>query len=112
MVGHEPGRQDERPEWMRAHEALSRLAQERATADAHEGRWLLCALRAAAHAHLGHGSFAEYIERLFGYRPRSTREKLRVAEVLEELPQTSAALEEGRISWSAVRELTRVATPE
>jgi len=40
-------------EWVRAHEALSRLAKERAAVDAEEGRWLLAALRSAAHAHLG-----------------------------------------------------------
>jgi hypothetical protein len=54
-------------DWMRAHAALSRLAKARALADAEEGRWLLAARRAAAHVHLGFGSFAEYIERLFGY---------------------------------------------
>ena len=100
------------PDWVSAHEQLSRLAKARAAADAEEGRWLLCALRSAAHVHLGFGSFAEYIERLFGYRPRSTQEKLRVAEALEELPETSRALASGGLSWSAVRELTRVATPE
>jgi len=47
---------------------------------------LLAALRSAAHAHLGYGSFSEYVERLFGYKPPSTQEKLRVAEALEELP--------------------------
>jgi hypothetical protein len=45
--------------WFSAHEALSRLAQERAAADAEEGRCLLAALRSAAHAHLGFGSFGE-----------------------------------------------------
>jgi hypothetical protein len=96
-------------EWVRAHEALSRLAKERAAADAEEGRWLLAALRSAAHVHLGFGSFGEYIERLFGYKPRSTQEKVRVAEALEELPATAQALERGELSWSAVRELSRVA---
>ncbi len=66
----------EKSEWIRAHEALSILARERAAADAEEGRWLLAALRSAAHVHLGYGSFTEYIERLFGYKPRSTQEKL------------------------------------
>ena len=80
--------------------------------DAEEGRLFLAALRAATHVYLGLGSFAEYVERLFGYKPRSTQEKLRVAEALEELPITAAALEAGKLSWSAVRELTRVATPE
>jgi hypothetical protein len=35
-----------------------------------------------------------------------------VAEALEELPVTQEALEQGELCWSAVRELTRVATPE
>jgi len=95
--------------WLIAHEALSRLARERAAADAEEGRWLLAALRAATHVHLGFGSFAEYIERSFGYKPRSTQEKLRVAAALEELPVLSRALSEARLHWSGVRELTRVA---
>jgi hypothetical protein len=69
-------------------------------------------LRCAAHVHLGFGSFSEYVERLCGYRPRSTQEKLRVAEALEELPAIRAALEAGAVHWSAVRELTRVAVPE
>ena len=81
--------------WLQAHAALSRLVRERAAADAEEGRWLLAALRSAAHVHLGYGSFGEYIERLFGYKPRSTQEKLRVAEALEELPAIRHALETG-----------------
>jgi hypothetical protein len=99
----------ERSEWVVAHEALSRLAKERAAADAEEGRWLLAALRSAAHVHLGFGSFFEYAERLLGYKPRSTQERLRVAEALEQLPAMARALEEGALHWSAVRELTRVA---
>jgi hypothetical protein len=102
----------ETSEWVRAHEALSRLARERAAADAEEGRWLLAALRSAAHVHLGYGSFGEYVERLFGYKPRSTQEKLRVAEALEELPAVTRALETGALNWSAARELTRVAVAE
>jgi 5-methylcytosine-specific restriction endonuclease McrA len=99
-------------EWLRAHEALSRLAKERARADAEEGRWLLAALRSATHVHLGFGSFAEYIERTLGYKPRSTQEKLRVAEALEQLPLIAGALEQGSLHWSCARELTRVAIPE
>jgi hypothetical protein len=105
-------KKDETSEWVRAHEALSRLARERAAADAEEGRWLLAALRSAAHVHLGYGSFGEYVERLFGYKPRSTQEKLRVAEPLEHLPAIAQALETGDLNWSAARELTRVAVAE
>ena len=85
-------------EWVQAHEALSRLARERARADAEEGRWLLRALRSAAHVQLGFGTFGEYVERLFGYKHRSTQEKLRVAVALEELPATAAALETGSLN--------------
>jgi hypothetical protein len=99
-------------DWKQAHAALSRLARERASLDAEEGRWLLRALRSAAHVHLGFGSFAEYIERLFGHRPRTTQEKLRVAESLETLPCLARALETGALSWCAVRELTRVAVAQ
>ena len=96
--------------WERAHHALSRLARQRAALDAEEGRCLLAALRAGAHVHLGFGSFAEYVERLLGYSPRSTHEKLRVAEALEGLPALSRALDTGALTWSALRELTRVAS--
>jgi hypothetical protein len=53
--------------------------------------------------------FREYAERLFGYSQRLVQEKLRVAAALEELPLLSGALEHGRLSFSAVRELSRVA---
>jgi hypothetical protein len=71
---------------------------------------LLRAERAGAHARLGYASFREYAERLFGHSPRLVQEKLRVAEALEELPLLSGALEHGKLSFSAVRELSRVAT--
>ncbi len=99
-------------EWEQAHLELSRLAKQRAAADAEEGHWLLCALRSAAHVFMGFGTFNEYVERLFGYSARSTQEKLRVAEALEELPTMADALRSGELNWSAVRELTRVALPE
>src|SRR5690349_16995788 len=97
--------------WRGAHEALLRLAEKRAGLDFEEGRCLLAALRAGAHLRLGYGSFQEYAERLFGYGPRVTQEKLRVAEALEALPAMARELEAGRVTFSAVRELTRVATP-
>src|SRR5688572_16940402 len=98
--------------WLQAHEALVNLAKKRAGLDFEEGRLLLSALRGEAHARLGYGAFAEYVERLFGYSPRQTQEKLRVAEALEALPRTARELETGKVSFSAVRDLTRVATPE
>ena len=72
------------------------LGQERAMADAEEGRCLLAALRSAVHVHMGFGSFGEYIERLFGYGRRCTQEKLRVAEALEGLPRWHARWKRAR----------------
>ena len=99
-------------DWQEAHAALVRLARSRAGLDFDEGLWLLAALRSEAHVRLGYGSFVEYAERIFGYAPRLTREKLRVAESLEGLPELAQALRDGAASWSSLRELTRVATPE
>jgi hypothetical protein len=98
--------------WQAAHEALIRLARTRAGLDFEEGEKLRAAQRARVHERLGYGSFVEYIERLFGYSPRLTLEKLRVAQALDGLPELAAALREGNVSWSSVRELTRVATGE
>jgi len=98
--------------WQAAHDALVELARQRAGLEFEEGRWLLAARRAKAHQQLGFGSFTEYIDRLFGYAPRLTHEKLRVAEALETLPELARYLREGTLSFSKVRELTRVATAE
>jgi hypothetical protein len=102
----------ETSEWRAAHAALTRLARQRAGLDLEEGQWLLAAQRAGVHARLGYGSICEYIERLFGYSPRLTHDKLRVAEALKGLPRITQALRDGAATWSSVRELTRVATPE
>jgi hypothetical protein len=97
-------------DWQEAHAALVRLARSRAGLDFDEGVWLLAALRSEARVRLGYGSFVEYAERIFGYAPRLTQDKLRVAESLESLPELAQALRDGAASWSSVRELTRVAT--
>ena len=96
-------------DWQQAHQKLSRLAKSRAGLDWEEGKALVGCLRAGVHLHLGFGSFAEYVERVFGYRPRWTEERLRVAEALETLPELEQSLRDGAIHWSTARELTRVA---
>src|SRR5687767_11870633 len=99
-------------DWKRVHEELLRLATARAGLDHDEGRWLLVAFRVRVWEHVGFGSFTEYIERLFGYAPRFVLERLRVAQALENLPLLAEALSGGRLPWSAVRELVRVAAPD
>lgn len=98
--------------WQLAHGALVSFAQERAELDFEEGQLLLAAKRAHVHRHQGYGSFGEYVERLFGYARRVTYDKLRVAEALESLPELARGLREGSFTFSHVRELTRVVTPE
>jgi hypothetical protein len=100
------------PAWKVVHERVVSFAKQRAGLEWEEGRLLCEAQRAGVHRRLGFASFAEYVERHFGYNGRLLKEKLRVAQALERLPQTSGALRGGELNWSAVRELTRVATPE
>jgi hypothetical protein len=99
-------------DWKRAHAELVRHAADQARLDWEVGSWLLQAARSGTPLRLGYGSITEYAHRLFGYEPRFISERLRVAEALEELPELSRALRDGRSRWSVARELTRVATPE
>ena len=47
-----------------------------------------------------------------GLSPRDVWDRLRVARALRQLPAVAAALRRGRLSWSKLREVIRVATPE
>ena len=47
-----------------------------------------------------------------GIAPGAAREKVRVARALGDLPELSAALERGELSYSVARAITRVATPD
>ena len=60
----------------------------------------------------GMHSMAQWLGWRCGIGIVAAREHLRVATALAELPATSALLAEGRISYSKVRALTRVATAE
>jgi len=106
-----PGASPGRVTWQQADRALRRIATERARLDAEELRWLVVARVAAVHVELGFASFAEYVERVLHYGPRTLADKLRAAEALEQLPATADALAAGRVSYSIARELTRVAIP-
>ncbi|RYZ04058.1 MAG: HNH endonuclease [Myxococcales bacterium] len=98
--------------WRVTHEALETHARKRAGLDLEEGALLLAARRAEVHRHFGYGSFMEYVERLLGYSPRVTHDKLRVAQALEGLPKLARELQVGTLNYSHARELTRVATPK
>ncbi|HUS33227.1 MAG TPA: hypothetical protein VMZ53_32215 [Kofleriaceae bacterium] len=91
--------------------ALRRSAVAHAALDADEAHWLRIAEEQRIWAKLGYVHGFEYLEDVFGYAPRTASERLRVARELGELPQLEDALRCGEMSWSVVRELTRVATP-
>ena len=98
-------------DWRTVDRALRTIARRRAALDAEEARWLREAESLEIWRPLGMVSAIDYLERVLGYAPRAAQERLRVARALGALPQLTAALEAGELSFSAVRELSRVATP-
>ena len=71
---------------------------------------LACAVRLEVWRELGKVSLHEYLEDVLGYSPRQATERVRVATALEDLPELAEALACGELHFSAVRELSRVAT--
>ena len=57
-------------------------------------------------------SCAEWLAWRTGRTLAAARENVRVAHALEELPLTATAMERGQLSYTKVRTMTRVATPE
>ena len=96
----------------RVHRTLQRIVKARGALDASEA----AALREAQEVWLwrayGYASLLEYMEKRMGYGPRAALERLRVARVIEELPAIGEAMTQGDLSFSAAREITRVATAE
>lgn len=60
----------------------------------------------------GHTTCAHWLAYRTGIDLGAAREKVRAARALETLPETSAAMARGALSFSKVRALTRVATPD
>jgi len=60
----------------------------------------------------GHRSSAHWLSARTGIDLGTAREKVRTARVLADLPQTSASMSRGELSFSQVRALSRVATEE
>jgi hypothetical protein len=96
--------------WRDLDRQLRSIAKQRAALDAEELALIREAVRIQLWRPLGMTSMREYLERRMGYGPQVAAERLRVAEALDALPAIEAALETGELSYSAVRELTRIAT--
>jgi len=99
-------------EWQRIDRELRALAKRRSALDADEMHLLACAMRIEIWRQLGMVSLHEYLEHVLGHSPRQATERVRVATALEDLPELADALASGELHFSAVRELTRVATRE
>ena len=94
------------------HARLQQIARSRGALDAREAELLLDADEIQIWLAYGQPTLAAYLEHTLGYGPHACSERLRVARELRELPQLHEALADGRLHFSAVRELTRVATRE
>jgi len=74
---------------------------------------LLAALaESRLYVQLGHPSITQYAEQCFGVQRSETYELLRVAEIIDERPGCRTAFEDGNLSWSALKLITRVASNE
>ena len=99
-------------EWQAVDRRLREYARHRAALDAAELFDLVRAEQLKIYFLCGYVSIYEYMERQLGYRPHAAHERMRVARSLAALPETTAVLARGELTYSAVRELTRVATAE
>ena len=94
------------------HRRLKRIVKARGALDAQEAAGLREAQSTKMWRHFGCSSLVDYMEREMGYSPRTALERLRVANAIEELPVIADAMDQGSLSFSGARELTRVVTPE
>ncbi|MFH1763606.1 MAG: DUF222 domain-containing protein, partial [Gemmatimonadota bacterium] len=60
----------------------------------------------------GFSSTAEWLAWRIGIKPGPARERVRTALALEALPLTSEAMKNGELSFTKIRALSRVATPD
>ncbi len=99
-------------EWRAIDRRLREYARHRSALDAAEAFDLVRAQQLRIYLCFGFLSLYEYMERVLGYGPHTARERMRVAHALSGLPETAAALAQGKLTFSGVRELTRVATAD
>jgi len=97
-------------DWQALHQRLRGIAKRRAILDAEEAQCLREADKLKLWRRLGYIHMGEYLEPELGYGPQVGSERMRVARELAELPLIEASLGDGALPYSAVRELTRIAT--
>lgn len=73
---------------------------------------LLASQRRNLHRQMDYSSVTDYAEKALELAPQKTMELISAARVMSRLPRFSQAFRQGRLSWSKVRSLKRVITPE
>jgi hypothetical protein len=96
----------------RVHRTLKRIVKARGALDAQECAALREAQKLLIWRAYGCASLVEYMEREMGYTPRAAIERIRVAKAIEEVPELGNAMNQGDLSFSGARELSRVVNPE
>jgi hypothetical protein len=99
-----------RAAWRDLDRQFRSLAKRRSALDHEELALIREAIEVQVWRELGMVSIREYLERRMGYTPGVASERVRVAEALEAMPALDGALASGELSYSAVREITRIAT--
>lgn len=91
---------------------LRRVGRDRSRLEYETCVLLLEGERVGVHRSYGYASMREYAEAVVGLSPRETEERLRVARALETLPAVAERFRSAELRFTAVRELTRVVTPQ
>ncbi|HEU0031310.1 MAG TPA: hypothetical protein VFQ53_11800 [Kofleriaceae bacterium] len=99
-------------DWLPVHLGLKALSVQRAQLEAREVALLRLAQDMTIWQHFGYASLVQYMEHELGYRAHTALELVRTANALASLPHMTAALEAGAVFPCAVRELTRIVTPD
>jgi len=101
-----------RRSWQDIDRELRAIAKRQRALDADEAALLCVVVRREIWRQLGKASLLEYLEEVLGYGPKAAKERVRVALALDETPQLAHELANGKQSYSAIKELTRVATAQ
>jgi hypothetical protein len=110
-------RRDERPVALRERAAeldshLRRLARQEARARRVFGRLAACFLERRAHHRLGFARLGDWARERLGLSGREVQSAAQTVRALRRLPEIAAAFECGAISWTQLRMLITVTTPE
>ena len=97
--------------WREIDRELRSISKRQRALDAEEAALLCVVARQQIWRQFGCATMLEYLEMIFGYGPKVGHERVRVAMAIEALPELRDALANGDVSYSALRELTRVVTP-